>query len=131
MKKLCPCASGLRLARCCLPYLTGASYPSSALTLMRSRYTAHCRGNQRYLLETTMGQARLAHQSTRQAPSTQLKWQRLEVVRIEAGEASDRQGLVEFRAYFQVGSRMDVLHEVSHFEKISGRWFYVDGESPE
>ncbi len=92
---------------------------------MRSRYTAFALGDARYLLQTW-------HPTT--APTTldlddALRWERLEIVRVEAGEADDRRGIVEFRAHWRdtrSGER-GALHEVSRFRRAAGRWFYLDG----
>jgi len=50
----------------------------------------------------------------------------LEVKRFEVtGKDS---AVVEFVARYKVGGKAQRLHEVSRFERIDGRWVYVDGE---
>ncbi|MBL4693592.1 MAG: SEC-C domain-containing protein, partial [Magnetovibrio sp.] len=41
----CPCNSGLDFDACCGPILDGATKALTAEALMRSRYTAHVKGN--------------------------------------------------------------------------------------
>jgi len=39
--------------------------------------------------------------------------------------------LVEFVARYRVGgASARRLHEVSRFERIDGRWYYIDGQFP-
>lgn len=91
---------------------------------MRSRYTAFFLGDVQYVKATW-------HPST--APTTidldaSLRWQRLEVVRTEAGGPGDTRGVVEFRAHWRQGDARGALHEVSRFRIAAQRWFYLDGE---
>ncbi|MFC1665262.1 YchJ family metal-binding protein [Pseudomonadota bacterium] len=37
-------------------------------------------------------------------------------------------GKVEFVARFKVEGEAHRLHEISRFEKIDGRWYYLDGQ---
>jgi SEC-C motif-containing protein len=92
---------------------------------MRSRYCAFVLGNSNYLLQTW-------HADTRPAQlvlSPDVSWFGLEIVAIEAGEAQDSEGRVEFMAKFNGHDRLQYLHERSRFVREDGRWFYVDGES--
>lgn len=96
---------------------------------MRSRFTAFALGDARYLLQTW-------HPST--APATleldeALRWERLEIVRVEAGGTDDRGGVVEFGAHWRhtASGERGTLHEVSRFRRAAGRWYYVDGEVAE
>ena len=45
----------------------------------------------------------------------------------EAGGPDDSTGRVEFIARFKINGRGHRLHEISRFEKIDGRWFYLEG----
>lgn len=119
----CPCGAGL-FGGCCGPALAGTP-ATTPVALMRSRYTAFALGDARYLLHTW-------HPTT--APATlelddALRWEGLEIVRAENGDAEDRRGVVEFRAQWRdtrSGER-GVLHEVSRFRRAAGRWYYLDG----
>lgn len=90
---------------------------------MRSRYSAYVVGLIDYLLATW-------HPST--APGeldlSPVKWLGLEVRHSDqAGDA----GVVEFVARCRVNGRAQRMHEVSHFVRMEGRWYYIDGQQIE
>lgn len=121
---ICPCNSGAPYAACCGPLLAGARTAATALSLMRSRYTAYAERNVDYLRRTW-------HPSTRPAdidPSTIPVWVGLHIVRAEKGMAHDSAGVVEFKAAFLTRQETRHLHEVSRFVQEDGRWLYVDGD---
>jgi SEC-C motif-containing protein len=39
--------------------------------------------------------------------------------------------IVEFVARYRVGNRAQRLHAPSRFVREGGRWYYLDGESPD
>jgi SEC-C motif-containing protein len=43
------------------------------------------------------------------------------------GGVNDDKGRVEFNAFYVQDGEERLIHEISRFKKISGRWFYVDG----
>lgn len=51
--KTCDCGSKVPYEECCEPFHLGAQLPPTAEKLMRSRYTAYCRGLKHYIVETT------------------------------------------------------------------------------
>lgn len=119
----CPCGSGDVIARCCGPLLNGAPAPS-AERLMRSRYTAFARGDTAYLRATW-------HPSTRPGVieiEPDLQWRRLLVIDRVGGGPFDREGVVEFEAFWRQGSERGSLHERSRFVRLDRSWLYVDGE---
>ena len=119
----CPCG-GETYEACCGRWHAGAAAPT-AEALMRSRYSAFVRGNERYLLATWHASKRPSAMGFE--PGT--KWLGLEIV--AAREISDVQAEVEFIARYRVGGGSAVrLHERSRFVREGGRWFYVDGEMP-
>lgn len=89
---------------------------------MRSRYTAYVLGDLDYLIETW-------HERTRpsrlEPDPPGLRWLGLEVRR--HAQADDRHASVEFVARYRHGGRATRLHEISRFERLGGRWIYVDG----
>ena len=102
---------------------------------MRSRYTAYTLGGHgEYLLQTwfpATAQGLTADQLSQRSAS----WQRLHV--LDKSQQGDS-GTVEFKAYFLPLSAADnvssdaadpdgseVLHEISEFKRIQGRWYYV------
>ena len=121
MKK-CYCKSGLDFLECCEPILRVQKPATTALSLMRSRYSAYCLGDVNYLQATT-------HDHT--WSDEELKfiqdwadnsfWQHLEII-----DFSD--DMVEFKAYYIFDHVQHVHHEKSTFIKINDMYKYVDGE---
>lgn len=92
---------------------------------MRSRFTAFALGLDAYLLVSW-------HPSTRPA-SLELDdgtvWRKLQIVDRIAGGPGDDRGVVEFRASFRgADGAAGLLRERSRFERIEGRWAYVEGD---
>ncbi|EIJ42482.1 hypothetical protein BegalDRAFT_1603 [Beggiatoa alba B18LD] len=121
----CPCGSERPLQQCCLLYMQGEVFPPTAEALMRSRYTAYVLGNTDYLRATW-------HPET--CPTTlnlteAHRWTRLQIVKTQAGSATETQGVVHFKAYYKLPTgRGGRLEEISHFVRIGQQWFYVDGQ---
>ncbi|WP_115728214.1 YchJ family protein [Actinomyces culturomici] len=120
----CPCGSGSAFGACCLPILEGEQ-ATTALALMRSRFTAFALGDEDHLLRSW-------HPRTRPAPpyvDPAITWERLEILGHEAGAVGDAEGIVEFAAHWRGASgARGVMRELSRFERRAGRWVYVDGE---
>jgi SEC-C motif-containing protein len=95
--------------------------PDAAL-LMRSRYSAYVRGLTGYLLDTWHPSSR---PSTMEPQPSGLRWLGLDVRRHQV--IDDDHALVAFVARSKLGGRAHRLSETSRFERIGGRWFYVDG----
>ncbi len=90
---------------------------------MRSRYSAYVVGDSAYLLKTW-------HPSTRPEQlnlSDQPHWERLEIIRAQAGAAADAQGQVEFAVHYRTAEGPGCLHEFSEFRKEKGCWLYLKG----
>lgn len=91
---------------------------------MRSRYTAFVVEDAEYLRRTW-------HPSTRPARITfepELRWRRLRIIDRAAGGPFDREGVVEFEAFWKQGATRGSLHERSRFVREGRQWFYVDGD---
>lgn len=89
---------------------------------MRSRFSAFAVGDASYLLATW-------HATTRPErldldPDT--RWYRLDIVATEAGGLLERDGVVEFTAWYRHPDGNGSLHERSRFVREDGAWFYVD-----
>ena len=91
---------------------------------MRSRYSAYVLGLEPYLLATWHASTRPA--ALHLAADADTKWLELEVRRHETQGTSH--ATVEFVARYRVGGRGHRLHEVSHFVREDGRWYYVAGK---
>lgn len=120
----CPCGSGAGYVRCCGRYLTGGEVPKTAEQLMRSRYCGFVLGDEAYLKATW-------HPNTRPKKvrlDEKHRWLGLSIRATEAGGPDDSTGRVEFVARLKENGRGHRLHEISRFEKIDGRWYYLDGQ---
>ncbi len=126
MTATCPCGLGRPYAACCGPLHAGA-IAETAEALMRSRYSAYVLGDIDYLLATWHAATRPAQIDLGDAAAT--RWLGLEVKR-HAMTGADS-AIVEFVARYKVGGAAAVrLHELSHFVREDGRWYYVDGQFP-
>ena len=97
---------------------------------MRSRYSAHATGAVEYILRSTHPSVRKFHdgESIENWAKSSV-WQKLEIISIVKGEVKDKQGTVEFKAYFlDADGQPQIHHENSNFVKELGKWFFVDGK---
>ena len=91
---------------------------------MRSRYSAFVLRNEPYLVATW-------HPDTRPSKvrlDGQQRWVGLSIRATEGGDLDDHTGSVEFVARYKIDGKGYRLHEISRFEKIDGRWYYLDGQ---
>ena len=120
----CPCGIKVEYVRCCGRYLDGGEIPQTAEQLMRSRYCGFALCDEPYLLATW-------HPDTRPSKvrlDGRQRWLGLSIRATEADGPDDDTGIVEFVARFKVDGKGHRLHEISRFEKIDGRWYYLDGQ---
>lgn len=117
----CPCG-GKVYAACCQPFHDGLAAPD-AVTLMRARYSAYALARFEYLRATWHGSTLPADLGEEHGDA--LKWLGLQVKR---HSATGDTATVEFVARYRVKGRGQRLHEVSHFVREAGRWYYVDGD---
>jgi SEC-C motif-containing protein len=119
----CPCGSGRVLEACCGRFHAGAAAPDAA-SLMRSRYSAYVLGLEDYLLATWHPDTRPAALDMEATPRPQ--WLGLAVKTHTPQD--ETHATVEFIARYKLNGRAFRLHETSRFERVGGRWLYVDGE---
>ena len=119
----CPCGHVATYLQCCGRWHDGPlrlAAPDAEL-LMRSRYSAYVLGRHDYLLDTW-------HPRTRPpslgADPPGLRWLGLDVRRHVP--VDDSHATVEFVARSKLAGRAARMHEISRFERLDGRWFYVD-----
>lgn len=118
----CPCLSGETYGNCCGPLHRGEAQASTATRLMRSRYSAFAVGDAAYLLDTW-------HAATRPSAldlDPTVRWYRLDILGSRGGGVLDTTGTVEFEAHYRAGSEGASQRESSRFERVAGRWLYVD-----
>ena len=120
----CYCGSRQPYAACCGRLHSGAENAETAEALMRSRYSAYVLGLEPYLLASWHASTR--PESLDLAGAAGTKWLGLEIRRHQ--RADDARATVEFVARYRVGGRGQRLHEVSHFIREDGCWYYVAGE---
>jgi SEC-C motif domain protein len=97
---------------------------TTALALMRSRYTAFVRGDAAHLERTW-------HPRTRPARidlDAGMTWTGLHIDGVEAGGPDDEEGIVAFRASWSGAGERGTLQERSRFTRRGGRWMYLDGD---
>lgn len=125
----CPCGSNRPYAECCEPVIKGKRSATTAEELMRSRYSAYATGEVSHVLRSSHPNLRktLDENATRQW-SEGAEWERIEIRNIEKGTEDDSEGTVEFVAHFTEDGIKRTHHEISHFTKFRGRWYYNDGE---
>ncbi len=120
----CPCGTGKDYAECCGRFISGDAIPETAEQLMRSRYTGFVARDESYLLATWHPKTRPSRVRT----DERQRWLGLSIRATEAGGPDDGTGVVEFVARFKIDGKGHRLHEIGRFEKIDGRWFYLDGK---
>ena len=120
---LCPCQSGKTYTQCCRPYHDGKAAPT-AVSLMRSRYSAYVLRNGAYLHRSWHASTRPNKKSLLQLPSTE--WLGLTIVSTQQGSETDTSGTVEFMARYREAEGEAILQETSRFVREAGRWTYVD-----
>jgi len=123
---MCPCGSGRTVENCCGQFHAGTAAPD-AESLMRSRYSAFVLGLEDYLRATWHPDTRPAELELDASPRPQ--WLGLAITSYTP--LDDNHATVEFIARYKLNGRAFKLHEISRFERVGARWFYVDGEMPE
>lgn len=91
---------------------------------MRSRYCAYVVADEAYLLATWHPATRPARLDLGVEPRP--RWLGLGVKARRNLDADHAR--VEFVARYKIGGRAFRLREDSRFERIDGRWFYLDGD---
>ena len=124
----CPCGSSKKYSLCCGPFLEGPKAPATPEQLMRSRYTAFTKADTEYLEKTMKGRPLQTFDArATKAWADAVTWLGLTVLKAPIPEKDI--GLVEFIARFKESGKECAIHELSTFQKIEGRWFYVEGTS--
>jgi SEC-C motif domain protein len=126
----CPCHSGRRYKRCCLPLHQGA--PAAApVDLMRARYAAYALGLVDFLVATTdprgpqWGGDGPAWRAEIAAFCARTRFRALQV--LASGVEGDA-GWVRFHAGLDVAGRDASFGETSRFTRDTGRWLYHAGQ---
>ena len=123
MVNKCYCDTGLLFENCCGLYLQNNKTAPTALTLMRSRYSAYATHNADYLLKTTYVSERKYYSKPEILKwATSNKWQKLEII-------SFTENTVAFKAYFlDANGKPQTHYEFSTFKFENDAWYYFDGK---
>jgi SEC-C motif-containing protein len=124
----CPCGSGASYPDCCEPVITGAQNAETAEQLMRARYTAYTKAATDFIFESTHPDHRQGydHAGTK-AWAEKSEWLALEIIGTPQGGPDDTLGEVEFIARFRENGVPRTHHELGHFKRENGRWYFTDG----
>lgn len=120
----CPCGLAADYTACCGRFHAGEAAPD-AERLMRSRYSAYARGLADYLRQTWHPDTRPAELTLDDAPGQRTHWLGLTVHEhtITGADSAD----VRFTARYRIGGGSAVkMTEHSRFQRIEGRWYYLD-----
>lgn len=128
MSNFCPCGSGQPYANCCEPIISGKKDATTALELMRSRYTAFTLADGDYLLRSHAAKTRpVKDRKNIERWAKSVTWIGLSILSTQAGEPNDETGYVEFKATFVENGQPGQIHEKSLFHRENGKWVYVSG----
>ena len=123
----CPCGSSKKYHLCCSPFLEGLKAATTPEELMRSRYTAFTKADTDYLMNTMQGNPLKNFDAKgTKAWAENVSWLGLTVLKAPLPEKE--MGTVEFIARFKENGKECSIHELSTFQKIEGKWFYVEGK---
>lgn len=128
--KQCACSSGKSFTDCCEPFISKKKSPQTAEELMRSRYTAYTLHDVNYISDTNDPRSNDdfdIEASRKWAQSSE--WLGLEIVSKDLGGPTDTQGAVEFIATFKFEGTERKHHELSYFEKLDEKWYFIDGKT--
>ena len=131
MSEVCPCGSARPYAECCEPLILGARLPETAEALLRSRYSAFVHEQVDYILGTVAPSQRHQHEPrTIRNWARNATWQGLDIIEVQGGGPDDELGQIEFIARYTEKEVRKRHHELAHFKKIDGRWYFFDGNAP-
>lgn len=131
MNNLCPCKSKKLYSDCCEKYHLGKSYLKNASVLMRSRFSAYALGQVDYIIKTShkknpcfkKGIIDLKKDLENFCKTTSF----IDLEILNQTEEKN-QAFVTFIAYLKSNNTNCTFTEISHFQKVHGKWFYKDGQ---
>ncbi len=126
----CPCGSGQTYEECCQPVIAGEAAAATAEALMRARYSAYVTEEIDFLLESLHPDHRQEHDAEAvRTWAAESDWHGLQILDTEAGGPEDDTGRVEFACEYTFQDEDHVHHEVGHFARHQGRWYFVEGDA--
>ncbi len=131
MQNKCPCGLKNDFQECCGRFINNIDIPQTAEQLMRSRYSAYSMANVDYIEQTMRGRALEGFDKVNAKQwALTVDWQNLNVIQSHPDKNNTNIAYVEFIASYLHNQQLEKIHELSCFEKINDRWYYVDGEKP-
>lgn len=125
----CPCGSGKDYSQCCEPIIKGESKADTAEDLLRARYSAHAKLEMDFVKNTTHPDQLPKYEATTARNwAEKSTWDHLEIINVEAGRQVDEEGRIEFVAHFRQKDKAKTHHELSHFKRHEGNWYFYDGQ---
>ena len=128
---MCPCGSLKKYKKCCKPFHDRITFPTTALELMKSRYSAFFVCNPEYIIFTT-------HEKNPDFTSNIEQWEKSIVsfsrnTKFEKLEILDfvdthEESFVTFKVTLFQDNEDISFTERSRFLKVNNIWKYVDGE---
>ncbi len=127
MSDMCICGHNKSFDNCCGRFLTGNQLAKTPEQLMRSRYTAYALGGYGDYLLATWFSATAVGLTAESLSTKTVEWLQLEVL---SSQQKGDKATVEFNAWYREPdqSNVRVMHEISVFQRVSGRWLYIGGE---
>ncbi len=122
---LCPCGSNLPFTTCCLPILDDHHLAKTADALMRSRYTAYVKKNEKHILASWHEINRPEKLNFDGHP---VVWLGLTIHEVREGSENDVTGTVDFTSTYLENGLISKLREISQFVREDGLWYYRGGE---
>lgn len=123
----CFCGSEKQFDACCGPIIAGDAPARTPEELMRARFSAHCKRDYTFLVDSTHPEHREgATEEEISQWASHVDWVNLEVHSATPGETDD-EGMVSFTAHFTIRDTPQELREDASFQKLNGQWYYVDG----
>lgn len=124
----CYCGSTAAYADCCEPVINGTQPATTAVQLMKARYSAYVGAQMDFVFETTHPDHRQGydHDGTKEWAESS-EWLGLEIIDTKKGGENDTVGEVEFIARFTEKGVPREHHENAEFKKDDGRWYFAEG----
>lgn len=122
---LCPCGSNLPFSVCCLPILEDHRCAKTAEALMRSRYTAFVKKNEKHILASWHVKNRPEKLNFDDHP---VVWLGLTLHEVREGSENDIAGSVDFTSTYLENNQISKLREISQFVRENDLWYYLGGK---
>ena len=84
-----------------------------------------------YIKHTMQGKPLLGFNETEAKTwATSIQWIGLDIINAYFEETDEDNGFVEFIATYLEMDALKTIHEISQFQRMNNRWFYIDNKYP-